>query len=66
MATNLALDDELINMAVELGHHPSKKAAVTAALQEYIQHRKQQKVLLLFGTVDYDSAYDYKKERRRK
>ena len=66
MATNLAIDDNLINMAVELGHHSSKKAAVTAALKEYIQYREQQKILSLFGQIDYDSHYDYKKERRGK
>jgi hypothetical protein len=66
MATNLAIDDELINTAVEVGHHPSKKAAVTAALQEYIQHHRQQNILSLFGKMDYDPNYDYKKERRRK
>lgn len=66
MATNLAIDDRLINAAVKLGHHRSKKAAVTAALQEYIQHHKQQNILSLFGQIEYDPNYDYKKERRRK
>jgi hypothetical protein len=44
---------------------PSKQA-VTAALEEYIQHRKQQRILEAFGTVDFDPEYDYKAERRRK
>ncbi len=66
MATNLAIDDELINAAVKLGHHPSKKAAVSAALQEYIQHHQQQEILSLFGQIEYDPDYDYKKERGRK
>jgi len=66
MATNLAIDDRLINAAVKLGHHPSKKAAVTAALQEYIQHHKQQQILPLFGQIEYDPNYNYKDERRRK
>jgi Arc/MetJ family transcription regulator len=66
MATNLAIDDSLINAAVKIGHHTSKKTAVTAALQEYIQHHKQQKILALFGQIDYNPDYDYKKERGRK
>lgn len=66
MATNLAIDDQLINSAVKLGHHPSKKAAVTAALKEYIQHHRQKQILSLFGQIEYDPDYDYKKERRRK
>ena len=66
MATNLAIDDQLIDSAVKLGHHPSKKAAVTAALKEYIQHHQQQQILNLFGQIEFDPDYDYKKERRRK
>jgi hypothetical protein len=66
MATNLAIDDLLINEAVKVGHHQSKKAAVTAALKAYIQHHQQQNILSLFGQIDYDSDYDYKKERQGK
>jgi hypothetical protein len=67
MATNLALDDEtLIEQARVAGGHKTKKEAVTSALQEYIRHRKQLEILKLFGTIDYDPAYDYKAARRRK
>ena len=66
MATNLDLDDKLINEAREVGNHKSKKAAVTAALEEYIQRRKRLRILDLFGKVDYDPRYDYKADRRRK
>ena len=66
MPTNLAIDDRLIEEARKLGRHRTKKDAVTAALDEYIQHRKQQDILPLFGTIDYDRSYNYKKERTRK
>ena len=66
MATNLALDDGLIEMARKVGKHRTKKEAVTAALGEYIQRRKQLEILDLFGTVDFDPAYDYKAERRKR
>jgi hypothetical protein len=66
MPTNLAIDDRLIEEARKLGHHRTKKDAVNAALDEYIQRRKQQEILSLFGTIDYDPAYDYKRERRGK
>jgi Bacterial antitoxin of type II TA system, VapB len=66
MATNLALDDRLIEEARAVGGHKTKKAAVTAALAEYIQRRKQMGVTKLFGTIEYDPRYDYKTERRRK
>jgi Arc/MetJ family transcription regulator len=66
MPTNLAIDDRLIQEAQKLGHHRTKKDAVTAALDEYIQRLKQQEILPLFGTVDFDETYDYKRERRSK
>ncbi len=65
MATNLQLDDRLIREAVSLGKHPTKKAAVTQALTEYIRHLRQQRILNVFGTVDFDPEYDYKKQRSR-
>ena len=64
MATNLAIDDKLIDEARRVGHHATKKEAVTAALDEYIRWRKQQKILEHFGTFDFDPKYDYKKLRR--
>jgi putative antitoxin of VapBC-like toxin-antitoxin system len=66
MPTNLAIDDRLIEEARKIGRHRTKKDAVTAALDEYIRRRKQQEILPFFGSVDYDPAYDYKRERRRK
>jgi len=65
MATNLQIDDKLISKAVRLGRHKTKKAAVSQALIEYIQHLEQEKILSMFGTVEYDAEYDYKKQRRR-
>lgn len=66
MPTNLAIDDRLITEAQKLGRHRTKKDAVTAALDEYIRRRKQQDILPLFGTIEYERSYDYKKERSRK
>lgn len=65
LATNLQLDDRLIEKAVKLGKHKTKRAAVTQALKEYVEHLEQQKLLTLFGSVDYDTEYDYKKQRKR-
>lgn len=48
MATNLDIDNELI---------------VEAALQEYLQRRKQFKITELFGTIEYEDDYDYKQQR---
>ena len=65
MATNLQIDDKLITRAVRLGHHRTKKASVTQALTDYIHHIEQENILSLFGTVDYASSHDYKKQRTR-
>lgn len=66
MATNLALDDELIEEVRRLGGHRTKRAAVTAALEEYVQKRQREAVIELFGTIDVDPDYDYKKQRQKK
>ena len=66
MATNLDLDPDLVNEAVAVGGRRTKKEAVTEALQEYIARRRQTRVAALFGTIDFDPKYDYKKQRRRR
>ncbi|MBZ5504344.1 MAG: type II toxin-antitoxin system VapB family antitoxin [Acidobacteriia bacterium] len=66
MPTNLAIDDRLIAEAQKVGHHRTKKEAVTAALDEYIRKRKQLDIIQMFGKVDFDEKYDYKRERERK
>jgi Bacterial antitoxin of type II TA system, VapB len=65
MASNLAIDDSLLNEAQKIGGLGTKKATVTQALEEFIQHRKQMKILELFGKIDFDPKYDYKKQRRK-
>ena len=66
MATNLAIDDRLLEEARKVGGQKTKKATVTQALEEYIQRRKQQRVLQLFGSIDIDPKYDFKAQRRRR
>lgn len=66
MATNLALDDQLLAEALRIGGRATKKETVTEALQEYINRRKQARITELFGAVEYRAGYDYKKQRRRR
>jgi Arc/MetJ family transcription regulator len=66
MPTNLALDDRLIAEAVRVGGHRTKKAAVTAALEEYVQRRRRLAVLDLAGKIDFHPDFDPKKLRWRK
>ncbi|MCK9172875.1 MAG: type II toxin-antitoxin system VapB family antitoxin [Desulfuromonas thiophila] len=65
MATNLAIDDKLIEEARQLGKQKTKKAVVTAALEEYIQRHRQVEIIDLFHTIDIDPEYDYKEQRKR-
>ena len=65
MATNLALDPKLLDQVLELSGEPTKKAAVTLALREFIARREQKKVAELFGKLDWDASFDYKTERSR-
>ena len=66
MATNLAIDDQLLEQARLISGLRTKKAVVTQALVEYIQKRQQRKLLDLFGTVTYHADYDYKTQRKLK
>ena len=65
MATNLALDPDLIDRALELSGERTKKAAVTKALQEFIARHEQKELAKLFGSLEWEETYDYKKERSR-
>jgi hypothetical protein len=65
MATHLVLDDALVEQAMKAGQHKTKREAVTAALKEYIVHRKQQDIINLFGTINFVDDYNYKAERKR-
>jgi hypothetical protein len=64
MATNLALDDQLIEEARRVSGLRTKREVVTQALEEYIQRRQQLQVLDLFGTIDFTPGYDYKAQRQ--
>jgi len=66
MATNLAIDPDLLDKALEVSGERTKKAAVTLALREFIARREQRRVLELMGKLDWDESYDYKAERSRK
>ncbi len=66
MATNLDIDNDLIVKAKKIGKHKTKKETVTKALMEYIERREQKKIKELFGEIEYDEDYSYKKHRFRK
>jgi hypothetical protein len=66
MATNLSIDPELIERALEVSGERTKKAAVTKALEEFIARRRQKRLLDLVGKLEWASSYDYKADRARR
>ena len=65
MATNLAIDPALLDRALEVGGEKTKKATVNRALREFVARREQERILDLFGKLDWDAEFDYKRERDR-
>ncbi len=65
MATNLSLDPDLIDRALDLSGERTKKAAVTRALEEFIARREQKHLVELMGNLEWDNSFDYKAERSR-
>ncbi|MCL2481311.1 MAG: type II toxin-antitoxin system VapB family antitoxin [Spirochaetaceae bacterium] len=66
MATNLAIDDNLLHTALQISGLKTKKDTVNLALEEFIKRRKMEDVISMFNNVEYDKKYDYKKLRNRK
>ena len=66
MATNLSIDPALLNEALAVADEKTKKATVTKALQEFIARRRQGEIVELFGKLDWDDDFDYKRERVRR
>jgi Arc/MetJ family transcription regulator len=65
LATNLDIDPELLDRALRVSGKRTKKAVVTQALTEFVLRREQKRLAELFGRFDWNSDYDYKRERSR-
>ncbi|PWQ95042.1 type II toxin-antitoxin system VapB family antitoxin [Leucothrix pacifica] len=64
MATNLAIDVNLLDEALHISGLKTKKETVNQALKEFIQRRKQREIIALFGKLPQDNDYDYKQGRK--
>ncbi len=64
MATNLAIDEKLLEEAVRVGKFKTKKNTVNEALREFVERRKKKDILKMFGKVEMEPSYDYRRERR--
>lgn len=65
MTVRLDVDSALIQEAFALGKHRTQQDVVQEALKEYIQRRKQAKIIELFGSIEYEQDYDYKQQRQQ-
>lgn len=63
MATNLAIDPELLTHALQVSGLRTKEEAVTVALREFIARRERATIVGSFGTLDWDDTYDYLADR---
>ncbi|MCT7955397.1 type II toxin-antitoxin system VapB family antitoxin [Laspinema palackyanum] len=63
MKIPIEIDQQLIAEALALSNFSTENQLIEDALREYIQRRQQQKILELFGTIDYEESYDYKQQR---
>ena len=66
MATNLALDDKLLDEALRVGGRTTKRETVNEALREYVDRRKRMRALAAFGSIEFDASFDYKRARKRR
>lgn len=66
MVTNINIDEKLLKEALALSDNSTVNLLIETALREYIQRRQQQKVLELFGTIDYEENYNHKQQRQKK
>lgn len=69
MSTDLNIDDDLLAEAMRLGGKKTKHETVNEALEEYVRRRRRRKhqdIITLFGKVDFDPKFEYKKSRRRR
>ncbi len=66
MPSNLAIDDKLLEQALRVGGYKTKRQTVNEALREFVQIRQRRELVKLFGQIDYDPRYDYKRERRQR
>ena len=58
MRTHVDLDENLLHEVVELGHFPTKKAAIQAALTEFAKTLKRRQLLAMRGQIPWQGDLD--------
>ena len=65
MASTLTINETLLDEAYKIGGYDTKKETINTALKEFIQRRKSEDLIKVFGQIEYDPKYNYKKMRLR-
>ena len=66
MATNLKLDEKMVEEAVRLGNFKTKQQALNVALAEFVARRNRLRILELGGKIEFRPDWDYKKMRGKR
>ncbi len=64
MTMDLAVDNNLLSLALRVGGFKSKKETINVALKEFVEKHKQFEIIELFGQLPCDDDYDYKEGRK--
>ena len=65
MRTHVDLDEALLDQVVQLGHFPTKKAAIQAALVEFVKTLKRRELLALRGQMSWQGDLDQLRATRK-
>jgi Arc/MetJ family transcription regulator len=64
MRTNIVLDDELLDEALQVTGARTKKEVVHIALEELVRSRKKKSLADLAGKIRFRSGFDHKTLRK--
>lgn len=62
--TNIVVDQDLINEALEISGLKSRRELIHHALQELVRREKQKQILTLQGKVDWEGNLDELRKTR--
>lgn len=63
MKTHMDIDEQLLDKAMKLGGHTTKRDAVHAALEAYVRRQIRRRLRTLAGTVDWQGDLDVMRDR---
>jgi hypothetical protein len=66
VATNVKLNEKMVEEAVRLGNFKTKQEALNVALAEFVGRRNRLRILELGGKIEFRPDWDYKKMRGKR